>query len=186
RRRRQPSAARAVDPSRSEQPHLRTAGPRREAGADLAAGARRRPSSGLRMNGRTFPPPLFRNTLHVSCAPWRTPRGATPMPHKTLPTRLLTAMMATGLMLATTAALAQETRAEQRRAERAAKAQEGEQVDRFAGATRKEPETKTSSRASSTRLGKLSDAYEAKVLAQTQPVADVHIPDAMSSAFNPA
>ena len=34
------------------------------------------------------------------------------MSHKTFPTRLLTAMMATGLMLATTTALAQETRAE--------------------------------------------------------------------------
>src|SRR5690606_35108108 len=105
---------------------------------------------------------------------------------KTLPTRLLTAMMATGLMLATTAALAQETRAEQRRAERAAKAKEakeGEQVDRFAGATRKEPETKTSSRASSTRLGKLSDAYEAKDLAQTQQIADEIIADEKSNAY---
>ncbi|HLT43090.1 MAG TPA: tetratricopeptide repeat protein [Luteimonas sp.] len=111
------------------------------------------------------------------------------MPHKTLPTRLLTAMMATGLMLATTAALAQETRAEQRRAERAAKAKEakeGEQVDRFAGATRKEPETKTSSRASSTRLGKLSDAYEAKDLAQTQQIADEIIADEKSNAYERA
>jgi len=111
------------------------------------------------------------------------------MQHKTLPTRLLTAMMATGLMLATTAAFAQETRAEQRRAERAAKAKEareGEQVDRFAGATRNEPETKTSSRASSTRLGKLSDAYEARDLALTQQLADEIIADEKSNAYERA
>ena len=39
------------------------------------------------------------------------------MPYKTLPTRLLTAMMATGLMLATTTAMAQGvSRAEERQA----------------------------------------------------------------------
>ena len=105
------------------------------------------------------------------------------MPHKTLPTRLLTAMMATGLMLATTAALAQGTsRAEQRRAERAAKADEAQQVDKFAGATRKEPEA-DSSRASSTRLGKLSDAYEAQDVARTQALADEIIADEKSNAY---
>lgn len=106
------------------------------------------------------------------------------MPHKTLPTRLLTAMMATGLMLATTAALAQGTsRAEQRRAERAAKADEAQQVDKFAGATRKEPEGRASSRASSTRLGKLSDAYEAQDVARTQALADEIIADEKSNAY---
>ncbi|WP_027070757.1 tetratricopeptide repeat protein [Luteimonas sp. J29] len=108
------------------------------------------------------------------------------MSHKTFPTRLLTAMMATGLMLATTTALAQETRAEQRRAERAAKAQDGQQAqqaDRFAGATRKEPDGKTSSRAAATRLGKLSDAYEAQDVEKTQALADEIIADEKSNAF---
>ncbi|TYT26494.1 tetratricopeptide repeat protein [Luteimonas viscosa] len=103
------------------------------------------------------------------------------MSDKTLPTRLLTAMMATGLMLATTAALAQDTsRAEERRAERAKKGESGE---RYPEATREEPETKTSSRASSTRLGKLSDAYEAQDVAQTQALADEVIADEKSNAY---
>lgn len=101
------------------------------------------------------------------------------------PTRLLTAMMATGLMLATTAALAQSTRAEERRAERAAKAgdQAAERPARFPDATREEPETKPSSRSSSTRLGKLSDAYEAQDVAQTQAIADEIIADPKSNAY---
>lgn len=101
------------------------------------------------------------------------------------PTRLLTAMMATGLMLATTAALAQSTRAEERRAERAAKAggQAAERPARFPDATRDEPETKPSSRSSSTRLGKLSDAYEAQDVAQTQAIADEIIADPKSNAY---
>lgn len=101
------------------------------------------------------------------------------------PTRLLTAMMATGLMLATTAALAQSTRAEERRAERAAKAggQATERAARFPDATRDEPETKPSSRSSSTRLGKLSDAYEAQDVAQTQAIADEIIADPKSNAY---
>ena len=106
------------------------------------------------------------------------------MVHKTLPTRLLTAMMATGLMLATSAALAQSSsRAEQRRAERAERAAAEQPVDKFAGATRKEPETKPSSRASATRLGKLSDAYEAQDLDQTQALADEIIADEKSNAY---
>lgn len=101
------------------------------------------------------------------------------------PTRLLTAMMATGLMLATTAALAQSTRAEERRAERAAKAEDqaAERPARFPDATREEPETKPSSRSSSTRLGKLSDAYEAQDVAQTQAIADEIIADPKSNAY---
>lgn len=101
------------------------------------------------------------------------------------PTRLLTAMMATGLMLATTAALAQSTRAEERRAERAAKAegQAAERPARFPDATREEPETKPSSRSSGTRLGKLSDAYEAQDVAQTQAIADEIIADPKSNAY---
>lgn len=104
------------------------------------------------------------------------------------PTRLLTAMMATGLMLATTAALAQSTRAEERRAERAAKAegQAAERPARFPDATREEPETKPSSRSSSTRLGKLSDAYEAQDVAQTQAIADEIIADPKSNAYEKA
>ena len=101
------------------------------------------------------------------------------------PTRLLTAMMATGLMLATTAALAQSTRAEERRAERAAKAEDqaAERPARFPDATREEPETKPSSRSASTRLGKLSDAYEAQDVAQTQAIADEIIADPKSNAY---
>src|SRR5690606_23540648 len=49
--------------------------------------------------------------------------------------------------------------------------------------TREEPETKTSSRASSTRLGKLSDAYEAQDLAQTRALADEIIADEKSNAY---
>ena len=102
------------------------------------------------------------------------------MLHHTRPTRLLTAMLATGLMLATSAALAQNSRSEQRRGDRS---EQTEQVDKFAGATRKEPETKTSSRASATRLGKLSDAYEAQDLAQTRALADEIIADEKSNAY---
>lgn len=109
------------------------------------------------------------------------------MSKTTVPTRLLTAMMATGLMLATTAALAQSTRAEERRAERAAKAKAGsetaERPARFPDATREEPETKPSSRSSSTRLGKLSDAYEAQDVAQTQAIADEILADPKSNAY---
>lgn len=104
------------------------------------------------------------------------------MLHNTRPTRLLTAMVATGLMLATSAAIAQNSRAEQRRAGQA----ETEQVDKFAGATREEPDTKTSSRASATRLGKLSDAYEAKDVAQTRALADEIIADEKSNAYERA
>src|SRR5690606_33579598 len=89
---------------------------------------------------------------------------------------------ATGLMLATSAAIAQNSRAEQRRAGQA----ETEQVDKFAGATREEPDTKTSSRASATRLGKLSDAYEAKDVAQTRALADEIIADEKSNAYERA
>ena len=107
------------------------------------------------------------------------------MPKTPVPTRLLTAMMATGLMLATTSALAQSTRAEERRAERAAKAdgEAAERPARFPDATRQEPETKPSSRSASTRLGKLSDAYEAQDVAQTQAIADEIIADPKSNAY---
>src|SRR5690606_4676858 len=133
RRRRQPSAAVAVHPPRPPEPDRRVAGAGRAARADLAAGARGRTTTRLRLNG----PPGFRPDAVSPYpsnprAPQRACHEARPMPHKTLPTRLLTAMMATGLMLATTAALAQGTsRAEQRRAERAAKADEAQQVDKF-------------------------------------------------------
>lgn len=104
---------------------------------------------------------------------------------KTLPTRLMTAMIATGLMVATTSALAQgASRSEERRAERAAKKGGAEKPEaRYPDATRKEPETKSSSRAASTRLGKLSDAYEAQDLAQVQLLADEIIADEKSNAY---
>ncbi|MGY1410854.1 MULTISPECIES: tetratricopeptide repeat protein [unclassified Luteimonas] len=106
------------------------------------------------------------------------------MPKKNLPTRLLTAMMATGLMLATTAALAQSssTRAEERRAQRG-KSDAEAKVPRYPEATRKEPDAKTSSRSAGTRLGKLSDAYEAQDLEQTPALADEIIADEKSNAY---
>ncbi|WP_202844961.1 tetratricopeptide repeat protein [Luteimonas saliphila] len=105
-----------------------------------------------------------------------------------LPARLLAAMMATGLMLATTAALAQgaPTRAEERRTDRANKGAKGaraEQQARFPDATREQPDTKPASRSSSTRLGKLSEAYEAQDEAQTQAIADEIIADEKSNAY---
>ena len=108
------------------------------------------------------------------------------MPKTTLPTRLLTAMMATGLMLATTTALAQSTtRAEERRAERAKKneAQADKPAPRYAGATRQEPDAKAS-RSGSSRLGKLSDAYEAQDLEKSQALANEIIADEKSNSYD--
>lgn len=105
------------------------------------------------------------------------------MPKKNLPTRLLTAMMATGLMLATTAALAQsQTRAEERRAERAKRGGAETPEQRYPEATREEPEARPS-RTGSTRLNKLSDAYEAQDVAQTQVLADEIIADEKSNSY---
>src|SRR5690606_1301920 len=74
------------------------------------------------------------------------------------------------------------TRAEERRAERANKGK-GKAEERYPQATRKEPEARTASRASNARLGKLSDAYEAQDIAQTQAIADEIIADAKSNAY---
>ncbi|MDH7454457.1 tetratricopeptide repeat protein [Luteimonas composti] len=110
------------------------------------------------------------------------------MPKTMLPTRLLTAMMATGLLLATTTALAQgaPTRAEERRAERNAKKNETQAdkpAPRYAGATRQEPEGKAS-RSASARLGKLSDAYEAQDVETTQSLAAEIIADGKSNDYD--
>ncbi len=111
------------------------------------------------------------------------------MPKTTLPTRLLTAMMATGLMLATTSALAQgsPTRAEERRAERAkkneARAQAGKAEPRYPDATREQPDAKPS-RAGSSRLGKLSDAYEAQDVEKTEALAGEILADEKSNAYD--
>lgn len=109
------------------------------------------------------------------------------MPYKTLPTRLLTAMMATGLMLATTTAMAQGvSRAEERQAERAKKNQARGEADkpapRYAAATRKEPEARAS-RSGGSRLSKLSDAYEAQETEKTRSLADEIIADEKSNAY---
>ena len=107
------------------------------------------------------------------------------MSHKSLPTRLLTAMMATGLMLATTSALAQSGSAQQeRRAERAKRDAEAP-AKRYPEATRQEPEARPS-RSGASRLNKLSDAYEAQDVAQTQVLADEIIGDEKSSAYDKA
>src|SRR5690606_41917253 len=89
--------------------------------ADPAAGARGRPPTRRGLNaGPGFRPGAVSECPASPRAPRRAGHEARPMPHKALPTRLLTAMMAPGLMLATTAALAQGTsRAEERRAARA-------------------------------------------------------------------
>lgn len=108
------------------------------------------------------------------------------MPKKILPTRLLTAMMATGLMLATTAALAQGTsRAEERRAERAERAKRGAEAaeQRYPEATREEPEARAS-RTGGPRLNKLSAAYEAEDVAQAQTLADEIIADEKSNGYD--
>jgi predicted Zn-dependent protease len=107
------------------------------------------------------------------------------MSNKTLPTRLLTAMMATGLMLATTTALAQSasSRAEERRAQRNKGAETETKAARYPDATREEPDAKTSSRAAGNRLQKLSDAYEAQDLEQTPTLADEIIADEKSNAY---
>ena len=109
------------------------------------------------------------------------------MPKTMLPTRLLTAMMATGLLLATTTAMAQgaPTRAEERRAERAKKneAQADKPAPRYAGASREEPDGKAS-RSGSARLGKLSDAYEAQDVEKTRSLAAEIIADEKSNDYD--
>lgn len=110
------------------------------------------------------------------------------MPKTILPTRLLTAMLATGLMLATTAAMAQgTTRAEERRAERAkkneARGEAGKSEPRYPDATREEPEAKAS-RSGGTRLNKLSEAYEAQDLEKTRTLADEIIADEKSNGYD--
>ncbi|HRO26685.1 MAG TPA: tetratricopeptide repeat protein [Luteimonas sp.] len=114
------------------------------------------------------------------------------MPKTTLPARLLTPMLATGLMLATIApALAQsepdrETRAEERRSERGRKAKaEPAAVDRYPAATRKAPEAKAS-RAMSPKLKKLFEAYEGGELAQVQAQADEIIGDEKANDYDRA
>src|SRR5690606_31158002 len=105
------------------------------------------------------------------------------MPKKNLPTRLLTAMMATGLMLATTAALAQsQTRADERRAERAKRSGAETKEQRYPEATREDPEARPT-RTGSTRLNKLSDAYEAQDVPQTQVLADEILADEKSNSY---
>lgn len=106
----------------------------------------------------------------------------------TLPNRLLTAMLATGLMMATTAALAQgaPTRADERRAERANKGKAADaNADRYPDATRKEPEAKAS-RAMSPKLQKLFKAYEDGEAQQAQAQADEIIGDEKANDYDRA
>lgn len=100
--------------------------------------------------------------------------------------RLLTAMLATGLMLATTAALAQDTsRAEERRAERAKKGEADKAGNNYPDATRKEPEAKAS-RAASAKLQKLFKAYEDDQVEQVQALADEIIADGKANDYDRA
>lgn len=109
------------------------------------------------------------------------------MPKNTLPNRLLTAMVAGGLMLATTAALAQgaASRAEERRASRAAKNDDAGKSSeaRYPDATRKQPDAKASSKMTP-KLQKLFDAYDKDDLATAQPIADEIIADADANAYD--
>jgi len=114
------------------------------------------------------------------------------MPKTTLPAaRLLTAMLATGLMLATIApALAQDedkqTRAEERRSERGKKGKaEAANADRYPNATRKAPEAKAS-RAMTPKLQKLFKAYEDGELQQAQAQTDEIIGDEKANDYDRA
>lgn len=108
------------------------------------------------------------------------------MSKKLLPTRLLAAMLATGLMITTTAALAQSTagsRAEERRERNkkgSAKAEE-----RYPDATRNVPEGKVSSRASS-KMEKLFKAYEGDATDQAVTIADEIIADEKANDYDRA
>lgn len=113
------------------------------------------------------------------------------MPKTTLPARVLTAMLATGLTLATIApALAQDednrTRAEERRSERGKKGKaEAANADRYPAATRKAPEAKAS-RAMTPKLQKLFKAYEAGEVQQAQAQADEIIGDEKANDYDRA
>jgi predicted Zn-dependent protease len=86
-------------------------------------------------------------------------------------------------MLATTAALAQsQTRADERRAERAKRSGAETKEQRYPEATREDPEARPT-RTGSTRLNKLSDAYEAQDVPQTQVLADEILADEKSNSY---
>lgn len=104
-----------------------------------------------------------------------------------LPIRLLTAALATGLMLTTTAALAQaaSSRAEERRAAKAGKSGAAKTEKRYPEATREEPEAKASSKMTS-KLQALFKAYDAEDLAKAQPIADEIIADEKANAYDKA
>ena len=104
-----------------------------------------------------------------------------------LPIRLLTAAMATGLMLTTTAALAQSasSRAEERRAARANKGDAGKAEKRYPRASRQEPAAKSSPKMTS-KLQALFKAYEAEDLAKAQPIADEIIADEKANEYDKA
>ncbi len=104
-----------------------------------------------------------------------------------LPIRLLTAALATGLMLTTTAALAQtaSSRAEERRAAKAGKGGSAKAEKRYPEATREEPAAKASSKMTS-KLQALFKAYDAEDLAKAQPIADEIIADEKANEYDKA
>ena len=104
-----------------------------------------------------------------------------------LPIRLLTAAMATGLMLTTTAALAQtaSSRAEERRAAKSGKGGSAKAEKRYPDATREDPAAKASSKMTS-KLQALFKAYEAEDLAKAQPIADEIIADEKANEYDKA
>lgn len=111
------------------------------------------------------------------------------MSDKKLPTRLLTAMLASGLMLATTATLAQGTagsRSEERR-ERAAKkkgSSAGKAEAKYPEATRAEPDGKVSKM--SAKVQKLYKAYEEDDATQATTLADEIIADEKANDYERA
>ena len=105
-----------------------------------------------------------------------------------LPIRLLTAAMATGLMLSTTAALAQSaaSRAEERRASRANKGGDAAKAEkRYPEASRQEPTAKASPKMTS-KLQALFKAYEADDVAKAQPIADEIMADEKANEYDKA
>ncbi len=105
-----------------------------------------------------------------------------------LPIRLLTAAMATGLMLTTTAALAQSasSRAEERRATRANKGGDaGKTEKRYPEATREEPAAKASSKMTS-KLQKLFKLHDDEDADAARTLADEIIADEKANEYDKA
>lgn len=101
--------------------------------------------------------------------------------------RLLAAMLATGLMMATTATLAQSTagkRSEERSERGGKKGKAGQAEERYPDATREEPKGKVAKLSS--KVEKLYKAYEADDVAQVSTLADEIIADDKANDYERA